>query len=262
MKVIGFLEQILRYLCKLVALFLFVIMFIISYEVIMRYAYNNPTIWAWILNQHLWLVTMVTAGVFAFQEGSHIRIEVLYDGFKPSMKRVTKYATLILFWFFVVALIWKSYSLAMSSIAGGEVARGPFPLKVYFFKAMIPIAGVLMFFQGTLTILRTNVKTGISKVYYLEKDPLWFDRLNKFLILVLFWIFAILLAWRWIEHTIIMGDNSYRWSMLLARFVISVVVILLALAVTKHFVCKNVEEEPDFLEEQFEHVIEQKREAE
>lgn len=262
MKVIGFLEQIVRYLCKLAALLLFLLMFIISYEVIMRYAYNSPTIWAWILNQHLWLVTMLIAGVFAFQEGSHIRIEVLYDGFSPHVKRVTKYLTLILFWFFVIALIWKGWGMAKSSLVNLEIARGPFPMPIYPFKLVIPITGILMLFQGTITILRTNVKTGISKVYYLENDPLWFDRLNKALILIMFWAFTVLLAWRWINHTIIMGDNSYRWSMLVARFVITVLIILLSLAVTKHFVCKNVEEEPDVLEEQFEHIIEQKRDAE
>lgn len=258
MKVIGFLEQILRYLCKLAALFLFVIMFIISYEVIMRYAYNSPTIWAWILNQHLWLVTMLVAGVFAFQEGSHIRIEVLYDGFPPYMKRVTKYLTLILFWCFVAALIWKGYGMAASAVKNGEIARGPFPMPIYPFKVMVPIVGVLMFLQGTLTILRTNVKTGLSKVYYLEKDPLWFDILNKILILLLFWVFTILLIWRFIDHTFIMGDYAH----VIMRVVITIAIILLAVAITKHFVCKNVEEEPDLLEEQFEHIIEQKRDAE
>lgn len=262
MKVIGFLEQILRYLCKLAALFLFLLVFIISYEVIMRYAYNNPTIWAWIFNQHLWLVTMLIAGVFAFQEGSHIRIEVLYDGFSPHVKRVTKYLTLILFWFFAAALIWKGWGMAESSLVNSEIARGPFPMPIYPFKMMIPLVGVLMFLQGTLTILRTNVQAGLPKVYYLERDPFWFDILNKVLILILFWIFTILLAWRWIEHTIIMGDNSHRWSILVTRFVITALLILLSLAVTKHFFCKNIEEEPDVLEEQFEHIIEQKRDAE
>lgn len=261
MKIIGFLEQILRYLCKLAALFLFLLMFIISYEVIMRYVYNSPTIWAWILNQHIWLVTMLVAGVFAFQEGSHIRIEVLYDGFPPYLKRVTKYLTLILFWFFIASLIWKGYGLAASSFKNFEIARGPFPMPIYPFKIMVPVVAVLMFLQGTLTILRTNVKTGLSKVYYLEKDPLWFDILNKILFLILFWSFTILLAWRWIYHTILIGDNSYRWTMLVMRFVITVLIILLSIAVTKHFVCKDVDEESDTLEEQFKHIIEQKREA-
>lgn len=245
MKVLGFLEQILKYLCKLAALFLFVLMFVISYEVIMRYAYNSPTIWAWILNQHIWLVTMLIAGVFAFQEDSHIRIEVLYDSFKPQMKMVTKILTLILFWFFIGAFIWKSYYLAHSSFVGGEIARGPFPMPIWPFKIMMPVTGVLMLLQGTLCILRTNTKTGFSNVIYKEQDHPLFNILNKILILLLFWVITLTLCWRWIYHTIIMGDNNHRWSILLTRFVITVVMVLLSIVVTKHFVSKNVKEEPD-----------------
>lgn len=243
MKLIGFLEQILSYFCKLATLLLFLLMFIISYEVIMRYAYNSPTTWAWILNLHFWLVTMLLAGVFAFQEGSHIRIEVLYDGFNQRMKAVTKYLTLILFWFFVAALVWKGYSLAALSAENLEIARGPFPMPIYPFKIMMPIAGVLMFFQGTLFILRTDTKTGLSDTSHFDKEPVWLDILSKVVVLILFWTFTLMLTWRWIQHTIIMGDNSYNLGLLAIRFIVTISMILISIAVTKHFLVKSADEE-------------------
>lgn len=156
-KTLTVLEKVLWVLGRISSMLLLFLVCVISFEVIMRYAFNSPTTWAWILNLHVWLVTMLCAGVFAFQEGSHIRIEVIYDSFPYKFRVFVKYLTLFLFWVFAVSLVWKGYFMAASSVTGGEIARGPFPMPIYPFKIMVPLVALLLLVQGTSFILKQDV---------------------------------------------------------------------------------------------------------
>lgn len=130
------------------------IMCIINYEVIARYAFNSPTSWGWVINEQLFLITTLVGGVFTTMVGGHIRIEIFYENFPRSGKLISKIFTLILFVLFMGVLIWKGGQMAWEAISIRERAMGIFHLPIYPFKALIPIVGVLFLIQGLKWIIQ------------------------------------------------------------------------------------------------------------
>ena len=140
-----------------VSMIFLVIMCIINYEVIARYVFNSPTIWGWVINEQLFLITTLVGGVYAATTGGHIRIEIFYETFPKSGKLITKIFALILFVLFMAALIWKSGQMALEAISIRERAMGLFHLPIYPFKTLIPIIGVIFLIQGAKWIIQEDV---------------------------------------------------------------------------------------------------------
>lgn len=137
-----------------VACIFLLIVLIIAYEVISRYAFNSPTSWGWVINEQLFLITTLFGGVYAAMTGSHIRIEIFYDRFPRWGKLLSKILTAILFVFFMTALIWKGGQMAFEAISVKERAMGIFHLPIYPFKALIPIVAILFLIQGLKWIIK------------------------------------------------------------------------------------------------------------
>ena len=64
-----------------------VVIAVMAYEVVMRYAFVRPTIWANELS--LWIAGAIylTAGLYAMQQRSHIRIFLIYDMFPRPVRK-------------------------------------------------------------------------------------------------------------------------------------------------------------------------------
>jgi len=90
---------------------LFVIL-IISYEVFMRYILFRPTYW--VNEMSLWVggAIYVTAGIYAMQQRSHIRIFILYDMAPLWLRRVFDVLSVLCVCIFVGAVIWGGFGEA------------------------------------------------------------------------------------------------------------------------------------------------------
>lgn len=149
-------EKIMDRVCTVVSFFSLLIMAIITFEVIARYAFNSPTSWAWLINKQVFLVITLFGGTYAFLRNAHIRIEMFYERFPSKGRLIIKIFTLILFVSFTVALIWKGGVMAKQAISVHEKAVGLFRLPIYPFKALIPIAAFLFLVQGVISILKKS----------------------------------------------------------------------------------------------------------
>lgn len=87
-----------------------VIVLVMFYEVISRYIFDAPTLWANELS--LWLAGFVfmLAGLYAMQQRSHIRIYVIYDMFPRWAQKASDVLSVTLLWVFTVSLIWGGYN--------------------------------------------------------------------------------------------------------------------------------------------------------
>ncbi|MCF6247997.1 MAG: TRAP transporter small permease subunit [Desulfobacula sp.] len=136
---------------KAVSLLILLIMAIVTYEVISRYAFNAPTSWAWLVNKQLFGVFVIVGGSYALIHKSHIQIEMLYEHYSPAMKRVIRWLTLIAAFCFLGGLLWKSTVMGLDAWQSGEKATGVFKLPLYPLKMFIP-AGVALFLLGCIAV--------------------------------------------------------------------------------------------------------------
>ena len=132
---------------------------LISWEVFSRYVMDHPHAWAFDVMIMLYGTVFMMAGAYTLAKNGHVRGDILYGFMAP---RTQAFFDLVLYIVFfvpgILALAWAGYSYAGESWAINEhssiSADGP---PIYPFKAVIPIAGVLLSLQGLVEILRCVV---------------------------------------------------------------------------------------------------------
>lgn len=139
---------------NVISLLILLIMAITTIEVIARYVFASPTIWAWSINRQLFGVFVLFGGAYTLLHGRHIRVEVLYDRFSPKTKSVARWIALVCLVVFIGALVWQGAWMAGNSLMCGERASGVFRIPLYPFKMLIPIAALLFLLEGIADFFR------------------------------------------------------------------------------------------------------------
>lgn len=124
---------------------------VMLYEVALRYVFEAPTLWANELS--LWIAGFVflTAGLYAMQQRSHIRIFLLYDMTPRWMQRLFDCISTLLIVVFAAALIYGGYGEAFQKFGRwetfGTAFDPPIPatlkVSVLFIVAMVAVQAVI-----------------------------------------------------------------------------------------------------------------------
>jgi TRAP-type C4-dicarboxylate transport system permease small subunit len=93
---------------------------IMLYEVVMRYIFVRPTLW--VNEMSLWVAggIYLTAGLYAMQQRSHIRIFILYDIVPRWLQRTFDVVSLVCILIFAFAVIWGGYGEAYAKLMRWE----------------------------------------------------------------------------------------------------------------------------------------------
>ncbi|TDL91311.1 TRAP transporter small permease subunit [Meridianimarinicoccus aquatilis] len=106
----GFFDIVSVVLGRLAMLMTAFIVLVMFYEVVSRYVFSRPTLWANELS--LWIAAFVflLAGLYAMQQRSHIRIYIIYDMMPRWAQRAADSISVLLIVAFTFALIWGGYT--------------------------------------------------------------------------------------------------------------------------------------------------------
>lgn len=93
---------------------------VMLYEVVLRYAFERPTLWANELS--LWIAGFVflLSGLYAMAQRSHIRIFILYDVMPRWLQKTCDVISTVLIVIFAFALIYGGYGEATSKFLRWE----------------------------------------------------------------------------------------------------------------------------------------------
>jgi len=143
----------------------------VSYEVFVRYVLNQPTVWSFDTMIQMYGALFLMAGPYAMAQDAHVRGDVLYRLFPIRWQAMVDFTLYILFFFpGMIALFWFGWEIASDSWRYKEVSiNSPAGIQVYFFKTLIPVAGMLMMLQGCAEIVRC---------WYALADGEWMERLD------------------------------------------------------------------------------------
>jgi TRAP-type mannitol/chloroaromatic compound transport system permease small subunit len=136
-------ERLVTIVGRAASLLILPIMAIIVYEVVARYAFSAPTSWSWLINRQIFGVLVIVAGSYTLIQRSHIRIEIFYERFPTSIKRLVGWISLAAALIFLGVLLWKGYVMALDSWQSRETATGVLKLPLYPLKIFIPLGAVL-----------------------------------------------------------------------------------------------------------------------
>ena len=128
----------------------------VSYEVFVRYVLNAPTVWAFDMMVQMYGALFLMAGAYALAQDTHVRGDVLYRLFSVRWQARIDFTLYILFFFpGMIALFWYGWEIAADSWRYKEVSwNSPARIQIYFFKTLIPVAGLLLMIQGVAEMMR------------------------------------------------------------------------------------------------------------
>ncbi|MBC7153919.1 MAG: TRAP transporter small permease subunit [Rhodobacteraceae bacterium] len=127
-----------------------------SYEVFSRYLMNAPTPWALDVSFILYGTMFMMGGAYTLSRGGHVRGDFIYRLWPARVQAAVDFV-LYLFFFFpgIIAMILSGYKYAARSYGYGEVSvNSPAGIPIYQFKAVIVVAGTLLFIQGLAQLAR------------------------------------------------------------------------------------------------------------
>lgn len=138
-----------------------------AYEVVMRYVFKHPTIWAWDINIQLFGLIIMMGGGYNLLKGYHVKVDILVNQFSKKIQKIIDVFTAGLFIFAVGTLMYLTGGAAIESVASFEEYTSLFQPPIWPFKVMLFLASVLLFLQGIANLIR-NIKFIVHPV---EEKP-------------------------------------------------------------------------------------------
>jgi TRAP-type mannitol/chloroaromatic compound transport system permease small subunit len=129
----------------------------LTYEVIARYAFHAPTIWAYDVAYMLYGTHFMLGAAYTLYKGGHIRTDIFYQNWSVRTRGGID-AALYLFLFFpgIALFFWMGLQEALHSWDIREVSdASPWRPIIYPFKAVIPISLLLLMIQGVSEFLKS-----------------------------------------------------------------------------------------------------------
>jgi TRAP-type mannitol/chloroaromatic compound transport system permease small subunit len=150
-----------------------------TYEVVVRYAFNSPTSWAFDFSYLMYGAVFYMAGAYTLSRGGHVRADMFYRLWRPRTQAVVELVLYVIFFFpGILALVYSGWLYGYDSARILEVSvNSPAGIPIWPLKMMIPFGAGLIALQGFAEMLRCivclregNWPTRLHDVEELEKQ--------------------------------------------------------------------------------------------
>lgn len=129
----------------------------VFWEVVARFFFGAPTIWAYDMSYMLYSVLFMLGAHYALKRGAHIRTDMLWEKFSDRTKgKIDFYAFILLFFPGMILLFGASVDDAVQAFMLGE--RGEqtaWRPHLWPLKAVVPLTALLLLIQGTAEIMKS-----------------------------------------------------------------------------------------------------------
>lgn len=143
-----------RWLAVAASALVFVMVASISYEVVARYFFDAPTVWALELSSLLLGPYFMLAGPYMLHVGGHVNVDVLYARLRPRAAAALDCITFPIIVAFCVIVVDQSWPVAMNAYASGETSFSAWNPPVWPIKMVIPVAFALVGLQAVAETIR------------------------------------------------------------------------------------------------------------
>jgi TRAP-type C4-dicarboxylate transport system permease small subunit len=121
-----------------------VMMLTITYDVVMRYAFVDPTDWAYPLNSAGVLVATALAVPHLYATGHHISMDLLHRALPERAQRVANVVTTVATAFFGLVLAISAFRSMTVAWNGGLIGAGTFNIPLWVTDAVLLVSGVFL----------------------------------------------------------------------------------------------------------------------
>lgn len=127
---------------------------IVAYEVLSRYAFNSPTIWAWDINVQLMMILLMLGMADVHKRDAHARVDVITARLTPRQRAWVNVAMAPVFFFVTVILVVTCWMYFLDSWQRQEAASTLLGPPLYPIKFTLPLGSALLLLQGVVNLVR------------------------------------------------------------------------------------------------------------
>ncbi|ACN16894.1 DctQ6 [Desulforapulum autotrophicum HRM2] len=155
-RVLAIIDSVSEMSGRLISFLIYPLAFLLLYDVVMRFAFNSPTIWCHELALHLFGAYAVLAGPYVLLHDEHVKIDIVYNYFSPRGRAIIDCFTYPIFFMFIGLLFWYGGVLGIRAFELNQtVSPSPWASPLWPTKLTVPLAAFLMLAQGLAHYIRT-----------------------------------------------------------------------------------------------------------
>jgi TRAP-type mannitol/chloroaromatic compound transport system permease small subunit len=156
-RAVGILDGISLWSGRIVAWLIIPMVMSLVWEVVARYVFNAPTIWAYDMTYMLYGSFFMLGSAYTLLQGKHIRTDSFSGQWSPRRQGlVDAVCYIVLFFPPLIALFYVTWDYFWLSFLRGErVVSSSWMPVIYPLKFAMPVTCILMLLQGTAELLRS-----------------------------------------------------------------------------------------------------------
>jgi len=130
-----------------------VVVFVV-YEIIRRFVFNAPTIWANEATVYLSALGYLLGGAYSLYYKAHVRVDIFYLKFSPRKRAILDVITFFFTFIYLGSLIWVGSIYSWESVRVLEKTGSPWNPPIYPLKVAIPLGAALLLLQSLANFVR------------------------------------------------------------------------------------------------------------
>jgi TRAP-type mannitol/chloroaromatic compound transport system permease small subunit len=156
-RLIGFFDQFGLWSGRIIAWLIIPMVMSLVYEVVARYAFNAPTIWAYDMTFMTYGSFFMIGSAYTLLRSGHIRTDTFYGEWSPQKQgKVDAVCYLVFFFPPLILFLWVTWDFFTVSFGRNERSvTSPWMPLIYPLKFALPLSTFLLLMQGVSEFLRS-----------------------------------------------------------------------------------------------------------
>ena len=147
-------SKLVRGLAWLAAFFFVAAGVMLTYEVVARYFFTKPTIWAAELSQLCLIWGSLIAMAWALGERRHIAVDAVVSRLSPAVRRWTDAAAMLVIAWLSAMVVWKGGDIFLDSFERGRTTGSMLDLPSWVAELSVPLGFAVLFVQAVVEAVR------------------------------------------------------------------------------------------------------------
>ena len=161
MKVIyNFSDLLIKIAAYISGFFIIITTFMTFFEVISRWLFNKPTIWATELSIYAIIGSCFLGSAYAVRTYSHITVDLLINNVNDRLKTILAYISNALGLVFSIIFTFYGFHHVINTFELGITSSSLLRIPMYLPEVFLPIGGILLCLAFVLQIIDGGIHKG------------------------------------------------------------------------------------------------------
>ncbi len=151
---LKFIDSLSEWTGKGVSFFIPLLSLIVAYEIVARYLFGKPTIWAHEMTDMLFGTAIIIGGAYSFYHGGFVNMDIVYAHLSTKTKAFLDLMTSFFTLSFLLILIWKGGQTAWKALITLERDSTQWAPPVYPIRLALFFGAILLLLQVLANFVR------------------------------------------------------------------------------------------------------------